>query len=145
MEHATQIAPRVANERTPFTRAMTSGTARASSRPNPAEPPTPHPDLQELDADRQAAVDEYTDCLDQRIADDLRLTGQAFVPTTVVAGGGPSSGCRSPAPGPDRKPSTAPSRRSGSTATASPTRSGTGWRSWPADRKAVPSLDSEGQ
>jgi hypothetical protein len=56
-----------------------------SSRPGPAEP-SPPPDLQELDADRQAAVDEYTDCLDQRIADDLRLTGEAFVPTTAVAG-----------------------------------------------------------
>jgi len=43
-------------------------------------------DLQDADPDRRAAVDEYADWLNQRIADDLRLTGEAFVTTTEVDG-----------------------------------------------------------
>ena len=43
-------------------------------------------DLREAmaDDDRRAAIDDYADWLNQRIADDLRLTGEAFVTTTEV-------------------------------------------------------------
>jgi glutamate/tyrosine decarboxylase-like PLP-dependent enzyme len=38
------------------------------------------------DADHREPVNEYADRLNQRIADELRLTGEAFVTTTEVRG-----------------------------------------------------------